>query len=116
VLAWAGIEVLSSEERSNYPLTMSVDDLGNGFALTAQAVTPIGAARICAYMRTAMEGLVEALEREPETETRAIDVLPEAERRQVLVEWNATGSEYPRERCVHELFEWQAEQQPDAIA
>ena len=36
-LAWEGIEVLGGEERTNYPLTLSVDDLGEGFALVAQA-------------------------------------------------------------------------------
>ena len=35
---------------------------------------------------------------------------------QVVAEWNATDAEYPRERCVHELFEAQAERTPDAVA
>ncbi|MCI0998351.1 condensation domain-containing protein, partial [Pseudomonas corrugata] len=34
--AWSGIEVLSGEERTNYPLMLSVDDLGEGFSLTVQ--------------------------------------------------------------------------------
>ena len=67
-------------------------------------------------MRTALEGLVEALESEPEKAVRAIEVMPEAERRQVLVEWNATEADYPREKCVHELFEEQAEMSPEAVA
>ena len=41
ILAWEGIESLDAEERTNYPLALTVDDLGDGFALTAQAVTPI---------------------------------------------------------------------------
>jgi arthrofactin-type cyclic lipopeptide synthetase C len=50
---------------------------------------------------------------------RAIDQLPllsEAERHQLLVEWNATAAEYPREQCIHELFEAQAARTPEAIA
>ncbi|MFL5802017.1 MAG: amino acid adenylation domain-containing protein, partial [Roseiflexaceae bacterium] len=112
----AGIEILSAQERTNYPLSLSVDDLGTGFALTAQAVPPIAPGRICELMRTALEGLVQALNNVPETEARAIDVLPEAERRQVLEQWNATESAYPTETCIHELFERQAEQRPDGIA
>ena len=38
------------------------------------------------------------------------------ERRQALYEWNATDAEYPREKCVHELFEEQVEKTPDAVA
>ena len=33
-----------------------------------------------------------------------------------LVEWNATARAYPQERCIHELFEAQARQRPDAVA
>jgi amino acid adenylation domain-containing protein len=43
-------------------------------------------------------------------------LLDEAERRKLLVEWNDTRREYPREACVHELFEAQVERRPDAIA
>ncbi|HEY0792246.1 MAG TPA: amino acid adenylation domain-containing protein [Chthoniobacterales bacterium] len=50
---------------------------------------------------------------------RCIGDLPlqtEAERHQVLVEWNNTATDYPRERCIHELFEAQADRTPDAVA
>ena len=39
-----------------------------------------------------------------------------AERRQVVEEWNRTAVAYPREQCVHELFEAQVARTPDAIA
>ncbi len=35
---------------------------------------------------------------------------------EVIVEWNQTAADYPRESCVHELFEQQVEQTPDAVA
>ncbi|WP_143518197.1 condensation domain-containing protein, partial [Pseudomonas syringae] len=35
--AWQGIESLRGEERTNYPLTLSVNDEGTGFSLTIQA-------------------------------------------------------------------------------
>ena len=41
--------------------------------------------------------------------------LTEAERHQLLVEWNNTQADYP-DVCVHELFEAQVERMPDAIA
>ncbi|MFN5017161.1 MAG: AMP-binding protein, partial [Bradyrhizobium sp.] len=115
-IQWEGIEFLHAEERTNYPLTLSVDDLGVGFALTAQVELSVGAERVCAFMATALEGLVEALERTPERPLRQIDVLPDAERHRVLVEWNATAADYPQDTCIHELFEAQAERTPDAVA
>ncbi|HEY7770868.1 amino acid adenylation domain-containing protein, partial [Longimicrobium sp.] len=45
-----------------------------------------------------------------------IPILPEAERALVLREWNATEAAYPRQACVHELFEAQAARTPGAVA
>src|SRR6202044_663321 len=36
--------------------------------------------------------------------------------RQILMGWNATKVSYPRDQCVHQLFEQQAERAPDAVA
>ena len=115
-VSWQGIEILASEERSNYPLVLSVDDLGDDLALTAETVEGIDPWRICDYMLTAMEGLVEVLEWAPETAISEIEVLPEAERRQVVEEWNATEARYPREKLAHQLFEEQADRAPDRVA
>ena len=52
-------------------------------------------------------------------DTQAIDrlpMLPEAERRRVLYEWNDTAVDYPADKCVHELFEEQALKSPEAVA
>jgi len=43
-------------------------------------------------------------------------LLSEAERRKVLVEWNRTAAEYPRDTCLHTAFEQQVERTPDAPA
>src|SRR5262249_18806416 len=77
--AWAGVDVIGGQERSNYPLVLSIDDRGDQFALTAQVATPNSAARICEYMNQSLAGLVEALENLSETAMRTIDALPEAE-------------------------------------
>lgn len=42
--------------------------------------------------------------------------LTESERHKLLVEWNQTKREYPRNSCVHELFEGQVERSPHATA
>ena len=45
-----------------------------------------------------------------------LPVLSDAERQQVLVDWNATARDYAHDRCIHEFFELQAERTPDATA
>ena len=113
--AWAGIERLRGEERTNYPFALSVDDLGEGLGLTAQAPASIDPKRICEYMATALGNLVKALETAPGTAVRTVEVMPKREREQVLYEWNRTDVEYPQ-RSVHEMFEEQAERRPEAVA
>ena len=105
-----------TEERSNYPVTMTVDDLGEGLALTAKVKAQGEAARVCAMMHEALEGLVEALESTPSPALRSISVLPASERDLVLYEWNRTAAEFPSDTCVHELFEEQVARRPDALA
>lgn len=60
--------------------------------------------------------LLEAMAKD---DSKAIDRLPlmgASERHQMLVEWNATASEYPQQIGVHELFEAQVTKTPDAVA
>ena len=111
-----GMRWLDLEERSNYPLSLSVDQVGKGFALIVQVVPGIDPQRVCAYMQTALEHLVDALESAPTTLLASLDVMPSRERHQLLVEWNDTSADYPRDQSIHQLFEAQAARTPDAIA
>jgi amino acid adenylation domain-containing protein len=114
--ALEGVRGIGAQERTNYPVTLSVDDLGESFSLVAQVAAPADAERVCRLMHTALERLVEALESTPGREVGSLDVLPEAERRQVLEAWNRTDAEYPAGACIHELFEAQAARTPEAVA
>jgi amino acid adenylation domain-containing protein len=59
--------------------------------------------------------LLKALGADPVRCIGELPLLTETESHQILVEWNDTTVEYPN-KCVHELFESQAERAPDAIA
>jgi amino acid adenylation domain-containing protein len=59
--------------------------------------------------------LLEEVVKNPDRRLGQLPLLTEAERRQILFDWNQTQSPYP-ERSVHELFEEQAERTPDAPA
>jgi amino acid adenylation domain-containing protein len=53
---------------------------------------------------------------EPDTPLPALQLMNDVEYRQVVHEWNQTTRPLPRDACIHEIFEAQAEQHPDAIA
>ncbi|AIP82857.1 non-ribosomal peptide synthetase [Burkholderia pseudomallei] len=120
------IQYLDGNERTNYPLTVSIDDLGEAFSVTVQARHPASPERIRAFMETALEQLVRALDGTsgvaapgvvtPRIAVRDIDVLPSEERHRLLVEWNDTAADYPQDQCLHRLFEAQAARHPDTIA
>lgn len=42
--------------------------------------------------------------------------LSTAERQKILVEWNNTQADYPKDKCIYQLFEEQVERTPNAIA
>ncbi|OKP02451.1 non-ribosomal peptide synthetase [Xenorhabdus eapokensis] len=125
---WEGVHLLMQEERTNYPIGLFVDDWGDEFSLIAQTVLDIDPIRLLGYMTTALTGLVEALETSPHQPILAISILPVAERQQLLLDFNAppsspdaifsqnTAIDLPQDTFIHQLFEKQVQQNPDAIA
>ncbi|AUH53611.1 non-ribosomal peptide synthetase [Chromobacterium sp. ATCC 53434] len=112
-----GIAEMAGEERTNYPLTLSVDDFGDaGLALKAQVSATVGAARICALMERTLAALADALEAGGGMPARALEVLPDAEKRLLLDDFNAASTPYPDDLLIHQLFEAQAAARPDAPA
>lgn len=59
--------------------------------------------------------LLEAITSNPDQRIADLPLLLEAEK-QLLNKWNETEQDYPRESCLHQLFEKQAEQTPDKVA
>ena len=52
-----GIRVIASEEWTNYPLVLTVDDNGEGFLLTAHTDRRIDAHRVIGYISAAIQSL-----------------------------------------------------------
>ncbi len=97
-------------------MTLNVDDLGDDFNLTVLVTGKVGARRVCGYMQTALESLVEALEHRPQAALNSLSIMPDDEREQLLVGFNDTALEYPQAQTVHGLFEAQVERTPEALA
>jgi amino acid adenylation domain-containing protein len=114
--AFAGIRFLGGEERSNYPLGVSVDDSGTGFSLTVQAVHPIDPRAVAALVQSTAASLVAALEQQPHLPFNQVGVLGEAERHRVLSDFNDTARAGIAPATLPELFEAQAALAPDAVA
>jgi len=68
--------------------------------------------RMIGHFQTMLAGIVA----NPEQRIAELPMLTATERQQLLVEWNDTYTEYPQLQCIHQLFEAQVEQNPDAVA
>ncbi|MGP3976837.1 amino acid adenylation domain-containing protein [Streptomyces sp. 8N114] len=113
-----GIGWLSVMDRTNYPMGMSLDDIGDELSLTVQVEDAVEPETLLTYVETALDGIVEALAADDGRSTRAldIDVLPPAERQRLLATARGERPAYPQDSCLAELFEEQAARRPDAVA
>jgi amino acid adenylation domain-containing protein len=62
------------------------------------------------------ERLLEGIVANPEQRISKLPLLNDAEKHQLLVKWNDTRAEYPKDQSIHELFEEQVERTPEAVA
>jgi aspartate racemase len=60
--------------------------------------------------------LLEGIINDPDQRVSALPIMAEAERHRLLVTWNDTRTDYPRYTTIHQLFEAQVEQTPNAVA
>ena len=114
--ASVGMSRLAIRSYTNYPVTMSVLDQGQGFLLNLQTDRRIDTGNVMSYMTTAIQSLVEALEQSATRPARTLTVLPTQERRLVIDGFNTTQAVYPRAKLVHQLVEEQAARVPHATA
>ncbi|HEY3861188.1 MAG TPA: amino acid adenylation domain-containing protein [Verrucomicrobiae bacterium] len=68
--------------------------------------------RMAGHFETLLQGIVS----DPATALSRLPLLTEPERHQLLVKWNGAAADYPRDKCVHEIFEAQAAKTPQAVA
>ncbi len=102
-------------EKTNYPLTVIVEpgeELRLRISYRRQRFDDDAIPRMIGHLRVLLEGMLAA----PESAPGDLPLLTPAEREQILVAWNDTRTDYPRETPVHRLFEAQAAQTPDAVA
>jgi len=69
-------------------------------------------ARMLGHLQTLLQGMTA----NPERKLSELPLLSAAERQQLLVQWNDTQADYPKNSSIHELFAAQTERTPDAVA
>ena len=101
---------------SKFELSLNVQETALGLAVHAEYNTGLFAESTVERLLQHFEILLEGIDANPARRLSELPILSDAEKRQLLVEWNNTASNYPREKTIHELFEETAAQTPDALA
>jgi len=109
------VENIRFWETTNYPLTVMAVP---GAELTLKIIFDCSCfedsaiARMLGHLQTLLEGMTA----NPERKLSELPLLSVAERQQLLVQWNDTQADYPKNASIHELFAAQTERTPDAVA
>ena len=101
---------------AKFDLTLAMSESKEGLKGTLEYNTDLYCESTASRMLTHFQRLLGAVLERPYERISEIELLTEAERQRILVEWNETESQYPADKCVHELFEAQAERAHDAVA
>ena len=99
-----------------FKLKLSAVQSTNGLALNffydGSRLVRDSVQRLAGYFQSLLASAVA----DPETLVSRLPLLGRVEERQLVVELNQTAADYPRDKCLHELFEAQAERTPDRPA
>ena len=101
---------------AKFDLTVSVSETEQEFAVSFTYDSAIFEAATITRLGAHFITLLEAIVANPEAPIASLKLLTDAEQHQILVEWNATRTDYHGDRGVHELFELQAQRSPEAVA
>ncbi|MBE8992737.1 non-ribosomal peptide synthetase, partial [Nostoc sp. LEGE 12450] len=101
---------------AKFDLTLSMENtttgLVGGWEYNTDLFSCSTIERMTGHFVTLLEGIVA----NPSEQISQLPLLTQFEQQQLLVEWNDTQSNYPHDKCIHQLFEEQVELTPDALA
>jgi aspartate racemase len=103
-------------ETAKFDLTLSLSERAEGLRGSVEYRTALFDDETISRMLGHLQVLLEGIVADPDRSISALPILTEPERHQLLVEWNDTKREYPKDKCIHELFEEQVDRCPEAVA
>ncbi|MBW4673833.1 MAG: amino acid adenylation domain-containing protein [Desmonostoc geniculatum HA4340-LM1] len=101
---------------SKFDLTLFMEDCEQGLVATCEYNTDLFNADTITRMLGHFQTLLESIVSSPKQHIKDLQLLTPPEIRQLLVEWNDTKTNYPQDKCIHQLFETQVEKTPNAVA
>ena len=101
---------------SKNDLTLDIQATGEEWVCRFEYATDLFSTEAVARMADHFTELLRSIVKEADIPIGQLKLMGQEERHKVLVEWNQTERDYPRDKCVHQLFEEQAQRTPNAVA
>ncbi|MDZ7342104.1 MAG: non-ribosomal peptide synthase/polyketide synthase, partial [candidate division KSB1 bacterium] len=101
---------------AKFDLTVSMVEQGEELAGSFEYNTDLFDTETIESMIEHFKIMLEGIVANPEQPISTLPFLAEAERKQLLYEWNDTSISYPQEKCIHEIVELQVAKNPEAVA
>ncbi len=101
---------------AKFDLTLSITESDDGLNCVLEYRTTLFERQTIQRMVDHFQRLLQSIVNNPEQSIATLPLLPEAEIRQQLFDWNQTLADYPRQKLLHELIEEQAELNANAAA
>ena len=101
---------------AKFDLTLALAETEGGLSGTLEYKTDLFDAATITRMIGHFERLLAAIVANPDEQINRLRLLSDAERRQLLAEWNNPAKEFAVDECLHELFESQVRLTPEAVA
>ncbi|MBN3960068.1 MAG: AMP-binding protein [Nostoc sp. NMS8] len=100
---------------SKFDLTLSMAQTKQGLQGRWEYNTDLFDGDTITRMNQHFQTLLFGIVANPQLQVSKLPLLTATER-QILVDWNNTQREYPKDKCIHQLFELQVEKTPLAVA
>jgi len=101
---------------AKFDLTLSLENTLQGLIGSWEYNTDLFDAATIASMAGHFQTLLEGIIVDPHQSLSSLPILNAVEQQQLLLKWNDTKANYPQDVFIHQLFEAQVEQTPDAVA
>ncbi len=103
-------------EPAQFDLTMMMAETEQGLVAALQYNTDLFDSATIQRMLEHFHSLLKEIVSDQFKPVSSYSLLRESERKQLLVDWNQTQADYPRDLCIHELIQQQAKRTPKAVA
>ncbi|MDF5712715.1 MAG: condensation domain-containing protein, partial [Rhizonema sp. NSF051] len=108
--------LVAESSTAKFDLTLVLENTTTGLMGVIEYNTDLFDAATIERMAEHYQTLLSAVVINPQQKLLELPLLTAKEQNQLLVEWNRTQADYPKELCLHSLFEQQVEKTPLSVA